>query len=355
MNKIPIRNIYYLLSYAWDQAGYGSDVLLGTDSFEDVDNLYAALMDISLGNLYKRGFRSEYHDKHEAIAGIRGKLHLSETLKSGLLAKGKTWCEFDEFSVDNNLNQIIKNAIRVLLKSKSLSHQNVLNLRQHLSQFSEVTDLESAQIQQMKVRFNTHNLQYRFIFELCNLIRRSISISQDTQDIHLKSFIENETEMFRIFESFVLNFYKRELNGLKVGRDSRLRWQIEAKSDFFAERVPDLNTDISIFYPDKTFVIDTKFYQEALVSNRGRPKYRREHLSQLMEYLRISQRDYGKVAIGALLYPTVNQTLFDSGTIEGFSICVATVDLSQSWESIHKSLIELASCRFDHQQIKDVS
>lgn len=344
MNKIPIRNIYYLLSYAWDQAGYGSDVLLGTDSFKDVDNLYAALIDISLSNLYKRGFRSEYHDKHEPIAGIRGKLHFSETLKSGLLSKGKTWCEFDEFSVDNNLNQIIKNAIRVLLKRKSLSHQNILNLRQHLSQFSEVTDLGLAQIQQMKVRFNTHNLQYRFIFELCNLIRRSISISQDTHDIHLKSFIENETEMFRIFESFVLNFYKRELSGTRVGRDSRLRWNVQAQSDLFAARVPELNTDISIFYNDLTFVIDTKFYLDALVSNRGyKKKYRREHLSQLMEYLRISEREYGKSAHGMLLYPTVGEDVNDSGKIEGFQISICTVDLSKEWSEIRKRLLWLAS------------
>lgn len=344
MNKIPIRNIYYLLSYAWDQAGYGSDVLLGTDSFEDVDNLYAALMDISLGNLYKRGFRSEYHEKHEAIAGIRGKLHLSETLKSGLFSKGKTWCEFDEFSVDNNLNQIIKNAIRVLLKSKSLSHQNILNLRQHLSRFSEVSDIGSVQIQQTKIRFNAHNIQYRFIVELCNLIRRSISISQDTQEIHLRSFIENETEMFRIFESFVLNFYKRELSGVKVGRDSRLKWSVETQSDLFAERVPELNTDISIFYTDETLVMDTKFYVDALVSNRGyKKKYRREHLSQLMEYLRISEREYGKSARGMLLYPTVGEDVNDSGKIEGFQISICTVDLSKEWSEIRKRLLWLAS------------
>jgi 5-methylcytosine-specific restriction enzyme subunit McrC len=355
LNKIPIRNIYYLLSYAWDYSGLGSDKLIGIDTFKDVDDLYAALLDISLSNLYRRGFRSEYCEELDEIKGIRGKLHLSQTIKSASLAKGSTWCEFDEFTIDNKFNQIIRGAIKTLLRSKKLHRKNILKLRQNLSRFSDVTEMELASINFYDIRFNSHNIHYRFIIELCKLIQRSISISEHTQEIHLRNFIDSETEMFRVFESFVLNFYKRELLGVNVRRDGRLRWNIQTQSDLFAERVPDLNTDISIFHPDKTLIIDTKFYQDALVSNRGQPKYRREHLSQLMEYLRISQRDYNKLAVGALLYPAVNQSIFDIGTIEGFSICVATVDLSKSWEEIHSSLIELAKGQFSLTQHKEAS
>jgi 5-methylcytosine-specific restriction enzyme subunit McrC len=342
LKKIPIRNIYYLLSYAWDYSGFGNDKQLGIDSFNEVEDLYASLLDISLSNLYRRGFRSEYCEEFDEIRGIRGKLHLSQTIKSGSLSKGSTWCEFDEFTVDNKLNQIIRSAIKTLLRSKKLHTKNVMNLRQNLFRFSEVSEIDLSATNFTNIRFNSHNIHYRFIIELCKLIFRSISISEHNQEIHLRNFIENETEMFRVFESFVLNFYKRELSGAKVGRDSRLRWDVQTDSDLFAERVPDLNTDITIFQDKRTLVIDTKFYLEALVSNRGKPKYRREHLSQLMEYLRISERDYKKPAVGILLYPTVDNSIFDVGTIEGFSICIATVDLTQSWDSIHAALIKLA-------------
>lgn len=340
--KIPIKNIYYLLSYAWDYTSPGYEDYLTTDTFPDADNLLARLMDISLESLFRRGLIKGYTEKEEEISGIKGKLLFNQTLKQGSLQKAKTVCSFDEHSFDNPLNQIIKATLLLLLRTRALDDQNVSRIRRHLQrmEFVESVDLQEALYQ--KVFFHSHNKYYRFVFELSRLIYRSVAISASNQTVQLRNFLNSEAEMFRIFESFVLNFYKRELVGVKVGRDSRLKWQVSHDNELFGDRVPELNTDISIFYPKETLVIDTKFFVDALVSNRGKPKYRREHLSQLMEYLRISEREYKSPARGLLLYPTVQQDINDSGKIEGFKISVATIDLSKEWSEIKSKLLGMA-------------
>lgn len=340
--NIPIKNIYYLLSYAWDFTSSGHEDVLATDTFPDADNLFARLLDLSIEHLLRRGLIKDYISRSDEISGIKGKFLLNETLKRSSLFKAHTFCLYDEHTIDNPLNQIVKATLILMLRSKQIDRENITRIRRHLSLFDQVQSVDLGESLFRKVSFHSHNQYYKFIFELSRLIYRSVSISVNNQEIHLKNFINSKSEMFRIFESFVLNFYKRELLGSKVGRDSRLKWNVNQETALFLERMPELNTDISIFYSDETFVIDTKFYVEALVANRSNnKKYRRDHLSQLMEYLRISEREYGKPARGMLLYPTVGQDINDSGKIEGFKISVCTVDLSKDWSEIKSRLLTL--------------
>jgi len=50
--------------------------------------------------LLKRGIDKSYIDHTSDIAGVKGKLEMSQTLKSNLLFKQRTICTFDEFSAN---------------------------------------------------------------------------------------------------------------------------------------------------------------------------------------------------------------------------------------------------------------
>ena len=110
--------------------------------------------------------------------------------------------------------------------------------------------------------------------------------------------------------------------------------------------VPKMKTDISItelLYPYNRLIIDTKFYQHTLTSRWESSKLHSENLYQIYAYLR-TQEDRGenyRHSKGMLLYPVVDNKLNESLHIQGHDIEIATIDLSDEWESIEENLLSL--------------
>ena len=339
--EISIRNIYYLLSYAWEFAGRGEDKFLGNDTFQNTPNLMARLLDVAIDFLVRRGLRQDYVLHNEQVAGVRGKLLIDSSVKTGVLFRLRTNCAFDEHTYNNILNQVLKSTVHVLLAQKDLASRNALALRKHLARFSEVETIDLTMRHFETINFHAQNRHYRFAIELCKLIYQSISLS--SHDGVMRDFWNTNVQESKIFEAFVRNFYSRELVGNYEVRRESYKWAVEKESELFAERVPDLNTDISIIMPNEVLVIDAKYYAEALAQRLegARFKYRRDHLSQLMDYLRVAERHHTKAVQGMLLYPTVDQEIDDDGVLEGYRVKIATIDLSLPWESIHKKLLEV--------------
>lgn len=342
--KIKIKNLYYLLSYAWDCIDLGADSILGNDDFDNTTNLFAKLLEASCQYLIRRGVSHDYVRTADELHGIKGKLDLAKSIKSGqLLFAGRTTCEIDQFTPDILINQIIKGAISTLLRADELSDENRRRLKHFSTYFSNVSHKQIGSDLFSKVKVNALTRHLHFVLELARLIHENTVISSDERDLRIKNFLMSTMKMNSLFERFLREFYRREVNKADVS-SSRLRWQVEQSSDeLFLERVPSLLTDISIVSNQSVVVIDAKYYEEALISNqRGSFKYRRDHLSQIMEYLRASNRKFGRNnSFGILLYPAAGSDINNFGSIEGYPIRVATVDLSKPWTEIKSKLISL--------------
>jgi 5-methylcytosine-specific restriction protein B len=102
------------------------------------------------------------------------------------------------------------------------------------------------------------------------------------------------------------------------------------------------NETDTVSVPENLFIIDTKYYREALVSNRGGAlKFTSENLYQIYAYLRTQEwrgEEY-RNARGMLLYPTVHQGFDEQVDIQGHNIRVSTIDLADSWEAIETRLL----------------
>ncbi len=112
--KIKIENIFYLLAYAWDCVGKSDQSSFGVDNFDNLDNIYSRLLDLALHDIKREGFRFDYINESNTVKGVKGKIDISGSVKSGKILIGKTQCEFDEYSIDNLINQIIKSTIQLV-------------------------------------------------------------------------------------------------------------------------------------------------------------------------------------------------------------------------------------------------
>src|SRR5437870_3287900 len=105
---IAIKNLFYLLMYAWDAFDESQMTAVDAEPETDLLNLLAAVLSRGIHHLLRRGLDAGYLPQQEELPGIRGKLELSATLKSNVLARARTHCSFDELSPDVLHNRILK-------------------------------------------------------------------------------------------------------------------------------------------------------------------------------------------------------------------------------------------------------
>ncbi|RYD39833.1 MAG: hypothetical protein EOP83_36170 [Verrucomicrobiaceae bacterium] len=93
---------------------------------------------------------------------------------------------------------------------------------------------------------------------------------------------------------------------------------------------------------ERTIILDCKFYREAMSGWYGSEKIHAGNLCQIYSYLRNAEHKEGWTSSeGILLYPAVRKSFDHSFRIEGHSVKVASVDLDQPWDVIHRRLLEV--------------
>lgn len=356
--KIPIKNIYYLLCYAWNRLEERDIVEVPTDDATNILNLFARVLITGARYLLHHGLDRGYIAREEDIGGIRGKIDFAETMKRQLMANAKLHCSFDELSYDVLHNQILKTTVARLAVSQDIEkvyRAEMADIRRRLSDIQEIhlrSDLFS------RVQLHRNNSFYGFLIDVCEMIYHYYLISQEDGDAKFRDFFRDEKKMAALFEDFVRNFYRYELQGkhpgYRVKGSEKIEWDALAFDDTAKKLLPQMKTDISIQTPTGYLIIDTKYYQEALTEHHVL-KLRSENMYQLFSYLRNSERKgpmYNNCG-GMLLYPTVENELCLKYEIQGHSVEVNTIDLSLDWKRIHEQLLNMVIQFGDTSQTAD--
>ena len=120
MNNIPIKNIYYMLCYAWNIIDEINDIEFGNEKFENIYNLMAKILDYFLNKLIKRGFYKNYILIEEYLAMLKGKIDFSKSIKTNVINQKRLICQYDILSTNILFNQIIKSTLNKLINYKNI-------------------------------------------------------------------------------------------------------------------------------------------------------------------------------------------------------------------------------------------
>ena len=83
-SNIPIRNIYYMLSYAYQTLNISEYKQLGTENFENVQELYTEILSIGIPVLIRGGLSKDYISVEDTSNVIKGKIDINATIKKEL-------------------------------------------------------------------------------------------------------------------------------------------------------------------------------------------------------------------------------------------------------------------------------
>lgn len=76
-----------MLAYAFEILNQGGYEDIAVEEFENIHNLFAAILAKGIGRQLKQGLYREYIDKKEDIAVVRGKIDMPGTIRDRLARK----------------------------------------------------------------------------------------------------------------------------------------------------------------------------------------------------------------------------------------------------------------------------
>ena len=352
--QIPIQNLYYLLCYAWDVTDQQHKVKVDGEQCHSLENLLAQVLVGACKHLLRRGFVHEYMFKEQEVDGIRGKLCVAETLKSGKYRHGRTVCQVDELSQDVLVNQIVYSTLKRLMRLQSLDEGVRDKVHKVLRLFPRMSEIQISSVVFKQVKLHRNNRFYTFVLHVCKLVLQSTLPKQGTEGKYeFIDFTQDEFKMNAIFERFLMNFCKQNCKEEypEIHREY-IDFQLAPFGMMFkqaAVALPTMETDVTLYNPftGKKRILDTKFYHETLVSKYGgHGKVRRDHLSQIISYVMNQEdvlRPYTLNTSGTLVYPTINEDYDFSYRYRDTNhiIHVRTVNLNQDWEKIEERIKEI--------------
>lgn len=338
---IPIRNIYYMLSYAYDVLKQGGNVNLSNEEFDNIYDLFGKILANGLGSLIKRGFNKEYVNKSDELTVLRGKVAVNETVKRQSYILGKLCCEFDDLSSNILFNQIIKTSIDRLTKYKGLDRnvrQQLVNIGRYFQDI-EIIKLEKSHFS--RISYHRNNRFYKLIIDICEMIYDETLVTSQRGETLFKDFIR-DNRMASLYEKFILNFYKKELSEVYV-HSPIFEWGKDTGFAHVGENfLPVMRTDVVLKTRQKQLIIDAKYYTNALqIRNVGdTKKLISSNLYQIYTY--INNSTFSGEKIGMLVYPVVDTELNFVYSIQGKRIYIKTLNLNSKWSNIKERLIEIA-------------
>jgi 5-methylcytosine-specific restriction enzyme subunit McrC len=337
--SIPIQNIYYLLSYAWNKLEESKIVAVDPIECSSAVDLFAKVLVNGMTYIMRRGLDRGYVSHHEQTSRLRGRIDFSTTLRTTYFRHPSAFCDYDELSYDVLHNQIVRTTIARLLRIRDMDKDIKQELRLVEQRLRQVSLIPLAKKYFSLVQLHSNNYFYDFLLDVCELIHDNLMISEEEGTTKFRDFLRDDDAMGRLFEGFVRNFFKKEQSEYEVGVEI-IHWRAKPLGETPLGLLPTMRTDVSLTSPKRKIIIDTKYYPQALQVYYDKESIHSDHLNQLHAYLSNVGSEQGEPKCeGILLYPTVEKELDWQWDIKGHKVCVRTINLNQDWKEIHQSLL----------------
>ena len=340
--SIFIKNIYYMLSYAFTTLTPSEDDEIAAEEFDNIHNLFAAILAKGIGQQLKQGLYREYLNRKEDMPMMRGKIDMPGTIKNRLARKQVLTCEFDELSENNLLNQILKTTVMLLIRHAKVDTEYKSDLKKKMLFFSGVDVIDPTSIRWSTIRFQRSNRSYRMLISLCQFILEGMLLTTDQGEYKMASFVD-EQRMCRLYEKFILEYYSKEYPVLNV-RASQIPWALD---DGIGTLLPIMQSDITLSYGNKVLIIDAKYYAHTMQSQYDTHTLHSNNLYQIFTYVKNMDVEFGDKpheVSGMLLYARTDEAVQpdNSYMMSGNRISVKTLDLNCEFHDIAAQLNAIA-------------
>lgn len=337
---IPIKNIYYMLTYAFKELTRNNYEQIAGEDFEDIHDLFAEILSLGIAHLLKQGLHRQYIVAEEELQTLRGKLSMPQTIQKRMTRDTHLVCEFDTFSENNIFNQILKSCVFLLLRYSDVKAERKTKLRRLMIYFEYVDEIPSLSIRWNTLRYDRNTRTYQMLHSLCYFLSQSRLLTTDSGKVKMEHF--SDAHMNLLFQRFVMEYYKRKHPEYKA-QAKQIKWNLcESESESIAtSMLPIMQTDITLALGNRILIIDTKYYGQTIQENWGKISIHSPNLYQIHTYVTNEDRHHTGLVDGMLLYAKTSSDIQPDTRFknhDGNIFMVKTLDLSQDFKTIEEQL-----------------
>lgn len=335
-----------MLAYAFsvlNERGYRD---VATEDFDNVGELCAAILERGIASQVKRGLGREYVGRTEALSSLRGKVEVSESVKSQAWLRRQMVCSYDELSVDSKMNRIIKATVAALVRS-DISKARKKSLKKLMVYFADVEQVD-LNLVDWNMCYDRNNRTYRMLMAVCWLVAKGLLQTQADGTTRMMDFLDDQ-RMCRLYEKFLLEYYRKEHPELSANA-SYIDWALD---DGFSDALPAMKSDIMLTQGERLLVIDAKYYAHTMQQQFDKRTVHSGNLYQIFAYVKNKEAELERAGVphevsGMLLYAKTDEDIQPDGVYQmsGNQISVRTLDLNQPFAQIRAQLDAIAESHF---------
>ena len=338
---ILIKNIYYMLTYAFQILRQSNFDDIAAEDFENIHDMFAAILGKGVAQQLKHGLYKEYIGNSDDLTTLRGKLDIQGIIKNKMQRKQVLTCDFDELSENNLLNQVLKTTMLLLVRQQNVKPENKAVLKKDLVLFDGVDYVEPPNIRWDRIRYQRNNQSYRMLLNVCRLVIEGLLLSTEHGTVKMATFLDDQ-RMCHLYEKFILEYYRFHHPELHANPD-QVQWNLDDDNDLW---LPSMITDITLKSKDgRVLIIDAKYYGQQMQSNYDVQTFKNANLYQVFTYVKNWDKDQnGKVA-GMLLYAKTGEEFQPSNqfSMGGNKIAVGSLDLNLPFSEIARQLEKIVN------------
>jgi 5-methylcytosine-specific restriction enzyme subunit McrC len=124
-----------MLAYAYQTLSEAGFRKVEAEDFQNIHDLMAAILIRGVSNQIKRGLHKDYINQSEILGNLRGKIDMTSSIKQQTMMTRRMVCNYDLFTEDTLLNQILKTTLLLLLRHGEVKLENRKALRKLLLYF----------------------------------------------------------------------------------------------------------------------------------------------------------------------------------------------------------------------------
>lgn len=331
--KVPIRNLFVLLSYAENMpelANSLNDIDEDIITYDFICNQF--LKEVERVNHH--GLVKNYIAKTELTNRLAGRMIMEESMPFISAKKPIVVCQKDEYTANIYFNQLIKSTLRSISLNRQVKQETRNRSFKYMELLPDVDIIPLTKSAFANIHFGRHDIHYKRVLHIARILNEMVLLSHKNGNWSLFSAEIDEHMLNHIFEKFLFNFYRLEQQDYQVKAEG-IQWKLEGNKTF----LPGMRTDVSLTHKQKPekIIIDAKFYKNIFQVHYGKSSFHSHNMYQLFTYL-MHQSSELKLR-GVLIYP-MNDIEIDErySWNERIEVEVKSVNLNDSWEQIYSNL-----------------
>lgn len=252
------------------------------------------------------------------------------------------------------IKTILKTTMTILIRDSGVKKSHKADLKKIILFFHDIDIIEPSRIRWSSLMYQRNNKNYEMLINICYFVLDGMLQTTDKGNYKMMTF--SDEHMHRLYEKFVLEYFKRHHSYLSEVRAAQVKWNLATDTEESMIRfLPAMQTDIFLRYKEKVLIIDTKYYGNSMQKQYDKVTIHSGNMYQIFTYVKNQDVENNGRVSGMLLYAKTEEAITPdcSFVIGGNKISVKTVDLNKEFKLIAAQLDKIAEDYFGKKRIED--